>query len=442
MTEQPITDTTPNRRPRRVRRTLLGGAVATAVLLGACGGDSDSDTSEAGIRSFIVDGIVAEGIPRDDAECIADGAFAEHDLDELATFASDTPDPAVLESVTRITTDCLLNGGGIADLLDDDVDAAAETVPAETTQSSTTEQPIGGEEPPATTESSSADAVVVSSPAFCGASLAVAEAFIVGNELPADAGPRAVEGFFSTVIDRTEAAIRVAPNASLAEAPQAFLVAFRELDRAAAAVGYAESLSADPALRDEVETIETIAGLMEEYLVDVCEVPASAIPGDAAGLAAELLALDAAPTPVDTRAVVDDLSDITVTVPGTWFDQRSSNADGARVLVVAPDVAGYDNSWAADGVKITAIDVAESPDLVAAIGLTAASSECTFVDAEPYNDGAYYGVLNRYNDCGSGTEAIVISATNTPEDVLILVELQMQDFDEAVLQDVISSFLI
>ena len=148
---------------------------------------------------------------------------------------------------------------------------------------------------------------------------------------------------------------------------------------------------------------------------------------------------------VDVRVVESDWGDIMVAVPASWTLEESWDGDQGRGLVVAPDLSAFDSSWNADGVMITAaaLDPTLPVDFSTVVAATAASNECSPAGNGSYADGLYSGRIHRFDSCAGGsTEAVVIVGVDEDHRVIVLVELQMVDFDEAVLQTITDSFRV
>lgn len=449
---------TPRSTPQRRTRFAAGaGAAALALLLSACGGGEEA--TEESVRELLTTQLIDEvELSEADASCIVDGAFERHDLDQLATFADDNPDPAVIESVTDLTFDCLLNGDAIDEIIDDavddlslDEDAADGTIEPETPD----EEPVGEEEPVVEEEPEIDDQALLfeSSPAFCQASMDVFVTILAGDELPTVPAPATVEALWTTLIDRAQIAIDAAPNDMLAEQPVQFLASVQNLAAASAAVGHDISqLNNDPSLDGDVETLTEITDALEGYLEQVCFVDPDILTDDAVTLASQLEELAGpvepetpdTPDPVGgTQTINDPVTNIRVTVPDAWTQTDGVASDGVRILTVAPDLATFDGSWLIDGVMITAVDVSGDLDFTAALEQTAAYTGCEWADAEPYDDGVYTGMLHRFEECaGTTTQAVVIVATDSDLSTQILVEVQMVEWSEAVLDDITASFLV
>ena len=116
-----------------------------------------------------------------------------------------------------------------------------------------------------------------------------------------------------------------------------------------------------------------------------------------------------------------------------------------RLLVAAPDVDEFFRSWSADGVLITATELDGSPfvDTATPVTESAAWNDCDLVRGAEYDDGMYVGDIFYLDDCGgTGTTAVVISATTAGKTVHVLVEVQQTSPDETVVEDIIASFVV
>ena len=253
---------------------------------------------------------------------------------------------------------------------------------------------------------------------------------------------------FADILTHIAVARREAPNTALAEAPQAALDHFVRLDAAVSAAGYGSNPFATlhPDDRADLDGVVEIMGLLERYLVGPCGFDTDAVEGDAEARAAELEGLyaDTAPEPDAEGAVADPLTGIRVSVPPGWTDRAASEAGGTRSLIVAPDVAEYQRTWASDGVAITATDVTDGiVDASTPITETAAWSDCQLERSREYDSGAYTGDIHWLGACAGGpTSVVVIGAVDTARTTTVLVEIQMQSVDDAVIDEVLTSFVV
>ncbi len=337
---------------------------------------------------------------------------------------------------------------------------------------------------PVTPVSASQDDLLLSqtTPEFCEAGRTAFESFLVLDLIPDDAERNIVEPTMVQLLVDINLALEIAPNEELAVGPQIAFVSMNNIRNAAIEIDFdpeAFKEAADYELRDDYESFVNIMNALNGYLEGPCglslddtyaiaegrfaalqqsqtvETTGSAVNGAGNGTGNATSAGNSsgeAPAPVqaesavvDVRVVESDWGDIMVAVPASWTLEESWDGDQGRGLVVAPDLSAFDSSWNADGVMITAaaLDPTLPVDFSTVVAATAASNECSPAGNGSYADGLYSGRIHRFDSCAGGsTEAVVIVGVDEDHRVIVLVELQMVDFDEAVLQTITDSFRV
>lgn len=187
-------------------------------------------------------------------------------------------------------------------------------------------------------------------------------------------------------------------------------------------------------------------------------------PGDtrAQGLAMGL-ALSETPTAVpdvpttadydEYVAITDGSGILAVTVPAAWSEVDGSEwvdnpfglegAIGVQVTA-SPDITAWNETWTTPGVIFGATDmlgatVEEILDVFAPLG-----TECTYTGRYEYDDGAYAGALDWWEDCGGvGTAQAVIIARPAGGEFTVLVAITLtSDADVAAADTIVSSFYV
>ena len=146
----------------------------------------------------------------------------------------------------------------------------------------------------------------------------------------------------------------------------------------------------------------------------------------------------------------DDTGAITVNVPVEWFESDGRGwvalGDGTPVgpaLTVTPNLEAYNTTWSVPGLFIGASDQ---------LGVNRAeflnqrdfSESCTFIDRLDYDDGAYFGEFDVWENCGfAGSTLVVIVAEPAGGEFIVLAELiSVGERDFAALDEVIATFLV
>ncbi len=364
------------------------------------------------------------GVSNEIATCIVDGALERFEPGELVNTSGEASDE-VNEAVNDIVRDCSTPETTIP----------RTTVPASTVPKTTVPKTTV----PDTTAPETTDPEVDLT-AFCVTSEDVYIALIAGDLFDAPA-PATTEAFFAEVIDRVELAIVTAPSSDYTTQPNELLTAVESMDQLLAENDYDVTLIPDGSLEAESDVVEQVQNDLEGFLADNCE-STTDIDAESEALAAELTALggDEPVVDGDTREAESVDLFITSKVPAAWTSEFSEAVDDRRVFIVAIDAESFKTNWATDGVRFTGLDTTE--DYFPLMDATKAASECTFLVEEDYNDGLYEGKLRRYEGCGDGTEAVVIGANDIDGDGTVLVELQMAEFDQAVLDTITESFVV
>ena len=318
---------------------------------------------------------------------------------------------------------------------------AATQPPTEAPPATPTAMPTPPPAPTATAvPAPTVEPLAVSSAEFCDASWDVAEALAVGDYLDDNAGAETVRAWAEEVSFRAEAAILLAPNAELAEAPNLFWEAWERLRSAFPPDGtFADFQNSSDA--EALATVAPIIELLEDYLVTNCGVAVDELEGNAEGLAAQFVALAPPAFTGASADVFDEVSEIWVTVPATWTD-REAQAGSERWLTIAEDLDEYTTTWNVAGMTIWAGDVSPGTANAADRGNSLpAWTDCVFVSSEPYADALYAGTLSVFEACGAtDTAAAVLTATTDDESVEILVDIQVPS-GQLVAQDVFNLIL-
>jgi serine protease Do len=156
------------------------------------------------------------------------------------------------------------------------------------------------------------------------------------------------------------------------------------------------------------------------------------------------------------QEIVDENGILTVTVPVEWTDVFSGpwtdniwGVEGGEegigiVLGVAPDLDAWTDTWGTPGLffgvsELLGGTVAELLD-----GYSYLADECTYDGRYEYDDGAYVGAVDWWNDCGGvGTAYAVIVARPPGEEFTVVVEITMvTEADVAAADQIVSSFYV
>lgn len=123
-----------------------------------------------------------------------------------------------------------------------------------------------------------------------------------------------------------------------------------------------------------------------------------------------------------------------------WTSELSETVDDRRIFIVATDAERFTTSWGVDGVRFTGLEA--TVGYVPLMDESDAARECTLAVEEDFENLQYIGELRRYEGCGEGTEAVVIGANDIDGEGTVVVELQMVEFDPAVLGLIVISFVV
>jgi hypothetical protein len=156
------------------------------------------------------------------------------------------------------------------------------------------------------------------------------------------------------------------------------------------------------------------------------------------------------------QEVTDETGILTVTVPVEWADLYGGawtdnvfGIDGGDegigvALSVSPDIDGWIETWTVPGLFFgaTGLLTGSVDELLDVYGYLA--DECTYDGRYEYDDGAYVGALDWWDDCGGvGTAYAVIVARPPGEEFTVVVEITMvteADLDAA--DQIISSYYV
>jgi hypothetical protein len=409
-------------KPRRTgRRRLVGTTcmLSIALVAGACG-SSEPSADEA--REKLLQQLADSGASAETAICIVDEALERFEPVELVNERG-VASPEVDAALGGIVNECSIPEATIPATTILDGTVPRTTVP-ETTVPETTV--------PETTVPD------VDLTAFCAASEDVYVALLAGDAFDPPS-PATMEAFFAELVDRIEVAVVTAPNGEFAAQPNELLVAIESVDTVFAASGYDVLQVSEEDLADEGEVIDNVKAELEDFLSN-CDTGTD-IDAEANALAEELIALGDVP-PIDgsvRRAESVDLH-ISSDVPAAWTSELGETVDDRRIFIVATDAEGFTTSWGVDGIRFTGLDT--TVDYFPLMDDSDAARECTMVVEEDFENTRYVGKLRRYEGCGGETEAVVIGANDNDGAGTVLVELQMVEFDQAVLDLITSSFLV
>lgn len=461
------------RRNRSGYQYLIAGAGLTMVLA-ACGGGDDGDSDLT--RDFIASELMeATGLPEADVDCIVDSALDQFSLQQLATMSGDNPDPAVESEIVGITTDCLLNSDNLDEIIanemsdDDDEDADSpsdapdgepvslnngEQAPPPTTAPPVTAPPTTLPPttlPPATLPPTTEPELQLAGSPFCLASADYVVAVGAIDELmELGAGVPVHEAAFKRMFNALDRAVDSAPAPELRVEAETARTAMTAVHGVTAELGY-DVVDLDPAaygIDDEFEVLEASFDRLEQFLTGVCGESTSDLDDRAETLTDELLTTATTGTTGTTDStgvpVTDDLDRIYVEAPASWASIDGAPGTSIADLIVAVDTETFLTSWAGDGVRITIVDEGENVDWTAPLSELDHFVACDFLDAETYDDGAYFGTINTFENCGrAGADAAVIIATNTDGfDLAVMVEIQMATWDQDSADLILSSFLV
>ncbi len=157
---------------------------------------------------------------------------------------------------------------------------------------------------------------------------------------------------------------------------------------------------------------------------------------------------DAPPAYSSYVQITDDLGLISVSVPSEWAEVSGAEWNIAGTLVgpalsAASDLDGFTSTWGVPGVFIAASNMLplSATELLDGEDF---SAPCTFVDRLDYDDGAYFGEFDVWEDCGDAASTLLVVVAEPPDgSFTILVEIQIvaeRDLDAA--DEIIRTFLV
>lgn len=431
-------------RSQTLRRMAIGAiGLGIASILAACGETTSDDDVQSQLVTLIAD---SSGVSETDASCIVDQALDRYTLDELAALNGGDADPEIQEEVGRITLACLLESDNLDTLLSDDSESDSDT----DTDDGAEDVGASGR---VTTVGSSTN--TDDRAGFCEASAAYWVGSNAVNHLDRS-DPARIRVAFERLDERLDRAITLAPSAQLAEPPMAARAHLTVIHKNLAAYDYDwERFDGSQELRaitSDVAALQSIEGLLQEFLERDCGLGLAELQDRGRAEAADITAIAARDelddeVPADGFiSVADGSGRLEVEVPEGWKDVDETIGDGRLSLVIGPDAGRYDETWAIDGMRISVADASSPVDWRSPMYDTAASSECTLVSSEPYEDPLYRGWIDRYEDCGTTSTAVVVGATDENFTLQILVEVQFDGVDDAtdgpVLQTILDTFIV
>ena len=156
------------------------------------------------------------------------------------------------------------------------------------------------------------------------------------------------------------------------------------------------------------------------------------------------------------QEIVDENGILTVTVPVEWTDVYSGpwsnniwGVEGGEegigiVLGVAPDLDAWTDTWGTPGLFFGASDLLGGTVDELLDGYAYLADECTYDARYEYDDGAYVGAVDWWNNCGGvGTAYAVIVARPPGEEFTAVVEITMvTEADLAAADQIVSSFYV
>lgn len=154
--------------------------------------------------------------------------------------------------------------------------------------------------------------------------------------------------------------------------------------------------------------------------------------------------------------IVDENGILTVTVPVEWTDVFSGpwtnniwGVEGGEegigiVLGVAPDLDAWTDTWGTPGLFFGASELLGGTVAELLDGYSYLADECTYDGRYEYDDGAYVGAVDWWNNCGGvGTAYAVIIARPPGEEFTVVVEITMvTEADVAAADQIVSSFYV
>lgn len=403
-------------------------AVAGALVVSACGGN---DTSPEEARRVIIAALVNDAaLPRDVAECVADGALAKHAPDELVNTSGTTTD-AVNASVQIITTACI-----------------TQLTPTTTTAPPTTV---------AATTVPTTEPVELNS--YCAAMYDVAVGLAASAKL-VEPGPASTRAWFDEVDDRLEIAVLSAPAPRFQDLPLDLKSRLDAFEKLVAQAGYdIEGVERDPNVETVTGRIDALSDEVTAFLGESCDRTVDGDGADVTSLADDLAALDVptttTPTTVPTATTVppDPVpvehlgSGITLSVPPDWTQEEGGVAPTnygpeTRYLIRAVDLARFkDGGMNGEGVGVFAVD--GTTDFARFLDGSQPSQDCTLDDEQDYDDGVYAGTYQLYGQCGGSTGAvIVVGAADADKNIALYLEIRVPSAGDWAIDTVLDTFFV
>lgn len=162
------------------------------------------------------------------------------------------------------------------------------------------------------------------------------------------------------------------------------------------------------------------------------------------------------PAPVDSTSfdalpegyvrLVDDTGFLTVVVPDTWTDVKTTpvvnEADGSEqpYIAAAPDIAEFEGTFDVPGVAYVALPFTADPESV--ITESGLEAGCDTIEVQPYEDPIFTGSVQVGTNCGAGGGTWnMIVASPADESFTALVQLQTASAaDQEAFDVVLGSF--
>jgi hypothetical protein len=208
---------------------------------------------------------------------------------------------------------------------------------------------------------------------------------------------------------------------------------------------------------DETPILE---GILDTFNVAAAGTTGSSVPASsslppvttASGTTAGAFPPPTGEIPADWTQLVDETQTIAISVPSTWTATvvaPAENADGTQrpwisattdqALFLPP--SGTEDTFSVPGVIYQAAPFVA--DTTAELEASAYHEQCTPDPVQTYDDGAFTGHIQSFNNCG-GTPSRIVQVAANPADgsftALLLVQLTGQADDAATLDGLLSSF--
>ena len=159
----------------------------------------------------------------------------------------------------------------------------------------------------------------------------------------------------------------------------------------------------------------------------------------------------------DYVSITDSTGVLSVNVPAEWDDvngdlwrNNSFGLDGSGeagigvALSATPDFEGWSTTWGTPGLFFGATDQLGGTVDEALDAFGGLANECTYDGRYPYDDGAYTGAFDWWNDCGGiGTVYVVIVARPAGGEFTAVVEITMvSEADLAAADEIVGSYYV